>query len=564
MALIALLLMGSLLIAFGRRGGSSPAHAEPPVPPTESFTFQTWTSAPTRTPVPSGTASITPTPTYSFYGTYTPPAVPPALPIPLPVEMIEVDNDSIINILVLGSDSADNYYRRTDVLILVSINTQAGTVAMWHIPRAVWVYIPNYTMDLLNTVYTRGASGEVPGGGLGLLQETFRYNFGIELDHYARVNFTGFMKLIEQLGGLEISVDCALRDWRLKEPELDPAVEDNWEMFTLGVGRYKLSPYMALWYVRSRYSTDDLDRGRRQMDVLRALWQQIQRMGLLTQVSELWPYLTAVVDTDMALDDMLALVPFATTLDLSQVARYGGTLGQHYVQVYTPGDGREVLVPDRTQLMPMLENFLTPATSNRLGRASYSVEIADASWYGEGYARVAAERLAWEGFAAQSLDTLAEVNRELTVIYDYTGQTKGNPLPDLQRVLRVDEAQVVRLPDPNRAVDFRVEIGMGYRACVYGYAEDELAPASPLTPEQAQIAACWMRFRAEVNVRVGPGTAYDVLRVANPSHHFPITGQTLDGSWWQINADGESGWVSGEITSVDTLGDCSGVAVVRE
>jgi hypothetical protein len=358
-------------------------------------------------------------------------------------------------------------------------------------------------------------------------------------------------------------VDFALRDWRLKEPDLDPGVEANWEMYTLGVGRHKLSPYMALWYVRSRYSTNDLDRGRRQMDVLRALWQQIRQAGLLTQINVLWPQITAIVDTDMTLEDVLALAPLAASMDLSQVARYGGSLGQHYVQVYTPGDGREVLVADRTQLMPLLTNFLTPATANRLGRAAYTVEIADASWYGEGYALVAADRLAWEGFAAQPRDDLAEVNRELTVIYDYTGQTKGSPLPDLERVLRVDAAQVVRLPDPNRKVDFRVEIGMGYRACVYGNAEDELAPAPPITDEQAQIAACWMRFRAEVNVRVGPGTGYDVLRVVNPSHHFPITGKSADGAWWQVNAEGESGWVSAEITSIDTLGDCGAVPVVE-
>lgn len=563
-ALIVVWMISSGWAALDWIGGSLPAHAEPPLPPTEAFTFVTWTPAPYASPLPPGAPMITPTPTYPFHGTYTPPAVAPPLPVPPPVEMIDVDNDALLNILVMGSDSADDYYRRTDVLILLSINTQAQTVAMWHIPRAVWVYVPNGTMDTLNTVYTRGASGEIAGGGLGLLQETFRYNFGIEIDHYARVNFTGFMKLIQALGGLSISVDCALRDWRLKEPGIDPTVEDNWEMYTLGVGRYKLSPYMALWYVRSRTSTNDLDRGRRQMEVLRAMWQLIKEMGLLTHVNVLWPQITAVVDTDLTLDDLLGMVPLAASLDLSQIARYSGTMGQHYVQVYTPGEGREVLVPDRAQLIPMLQDFLTPATANRLGRARYTVEIADASWYNEGYARVAAERLAWEGFAALPLEPWAEINRELTVIYDYTGQSKGSPLPDLQRVLRVEPDQVVRLPDPNRTVDFRVEIGMNYPACVIGYAEDELAPAPPLSDEQAQISACWMRFHAEVNVRVGPGTGYDVLRVANPAHHFPITGQSEDRRWWRINVDGDSGWVSAEITSIDTLGDCGGVPVVGE
>ncbi len=503
----------------------------------------------------------TPTPTYPFEGTYTPPAEPPALPIPEPVPMIDVDNSAIENILVLGSDSTDDYYRRTDVMILVSINRAAGTVAMWHIPRATWVYIPNYTMDLINTVYARGFMDDYPGGGFGRLKDTFRYNFGIELDHYARVNFTGFMKLIEEMGGLDVSVDCALRDWRLKDPEFDPALEESWEMYTLGVGRQHLSPYMALWYVRSRHSSDDLDRGRRQMDALRAIWQQARRNGLLTQVADLWPQVSAVVDTDLTLDDMLSLVPLASTLDPAHVARYSGTIGVHYIDVYTPGDGREVLIPDRTQLMPMLQDFLTPPTGNRLGRARVTVDIADASWYAAGYALVAADRLAWEGFTPRPLDQIADIQRQDTVIYDYTGQTKGSPLPDLQRVLRVEDAQVVRVPDPNRAVDFRVEVGMDYRSCVIGFAEDELAPAPLLSPAESQISACWVRFRAEVNIRIGPGTAYDVLDVATPNDHFPITAKNPEGTWWQISDEGQIGWVSGEITTIDLLGECDGVPV---
>jgi hypothetical protein len=313
--------------------------------------------------------------------------------------------------------------------------------------------------------------------------------------------------------------------------------------------------------VRSRHTSDDLDRGRRQMDALRAIWQQANRTGLLTQISSFWPQISAVVDTDMTLDDMLALVPLASTLDPSRVARYNGTIGVHYVDVYTPGDGREVLIPDRAQLMPMLENFLTPPTGNRLGRARVTVDVADASWYGAGYALVAADRLAWEGFTPHPLDHVADVQRQLTVIYDYTGQTKGNPLPDLQRVLRVEDAQVVRVPDPNRAVDFRVEVGMDYRSCVIGFAEDELAPAPPLTAEQSQISACWIRFRAEVNIRVGPSTAYDVLDLATPNDHFPVIGQNAEGTWWQVSDEGQTGWVSGEITTIDMLGECDGMPV---
>ena len=496
-----------------------------------------------------------PTPTYPFEGTYTPPAVPPPMPVPPPAPLIAVDNDAIENILLLGSDSPDDYYRRTDVMILLSINKQTGTAALWHIPRATWVYIPNDTMERINTSFAWGASNGYPGGGFGNLKDLFRYNFGIVLDHYARVNFTGFMKLIEALGGLDISVDCALQDWRLKDPALDPGQEDSWEDYTLSVGEHRLTPYTALWYVRSRQTTDDLDRGRRQMDVLRAIWQQVIATGLISNVGTFWPQISAIVDTDMTLTDVLALVPLATTLDLSRVARYGGTLDVQYEIVFTPDNGREVLVPLREALFPMLQDFLTPSTGNRLSRASVTVDIADATWWNMGLAQVAADRLAWEGFAARPIPGIAPTQREGTVIYDYTGGTKASPLPDLQRLLRVSDSLVIAQPDPNRTVDFRVEIGTAYNSCVYGYAEDALPPIQADGP-------CQLHFRAQVNVRQGPGTAYSVLDLATPNDVFPIDGRSADGAWWHIDADGTSAWVNSEISTVRTSGQCDALPVM--
>ena len=504
-----------------------------------------------------------PTATYPFDGTYTPPAQTPVFDVPPPVPpWPDVDDEALVNVLLLGSDSHDAYIRRTDVMILVSINTQTGTVAMWHIPRAVFVYIPNYTLDLINTVYVRGESDH-PGGGFELLRETFRYNFGIELDHYARVNFEGFMALIEQLGGLPISVDCSIEDWRLKDPALDPADPDSWEKYELPVGIHTLSPYMALWYARSRKTTSDLDRGRRQMDVLRAIWRQMRDRGLLTQVQDLWPFVRAYVDTDMSLDDVLALVPLGLSLDPAHIARYSGEIGTHYIDTYTPDNGREVLLPAREYLLPMIHNLLTPPTANRLGRAALSVDVYDAAWWGNGVEFVVADRLAWEGFAVHPMG-LGPTKRESTVIVDYTGQAKGSALGDLMRVLRVDAAHVTPQPDPNRVTDYRVEIGSAYNTCKYGYAEDALGdtPAAEFLPTEAYGATCWLRFSAQVNVRAAPGTQYDILRKATPADVFAITGRNTDGTWWRVNTEGAVGWVSAEINTAHAHGSCTDVPVV--
>ena len=140
-------------------------------------------------------------------------------------------------------------------------------------------------------------------------------------------------------------------------------------------------------------------------------------------------------------------------------------------------------------------------------------------------------------------------------------------LADLQRLLRVGPAQVIRQPDPNRTVDFRVEIGTDYYACVYGNAEDSLptvdAGLAGIPPDVREAADCWLRFSAQVNVREGPGLDCSPVDVAPPNDFFPVTGRTADGTWWQVSADGVPAWVSAEITTARAVGECDAVPVVE-
>lgn len=465
------------------------AQATPTPPPTNTprpTIPATNTPRPSPTPMPPATATppdgATPTPTYIIEGTYPAPVNTPVVPIPERVPLME-DSDAIVNFLLLGSDTSQSALGQTDVVIVVSVNKDVGSVAMWHVPRDLFVYIPGATMDRINRVYATGEINEYPGGGFGLLKETFLYNFGIEIDHYARVDFSDFQRIVLELGGLEISVDCAIEDWRLIDPAMDPTLEESWERYTLPIGRQTLTPYMALWYVRSRSTTNDLDRGRRQMDALRAMWQQARKQGLFTQVTQLWPEAVEVVETDMTLTDVLSYVPLAVSLDMSHIARYSGSYAQdgHYIPFYTPDDGRAVFLPNYEKLLPMIKDFLTPPTANRTGRQAITVEVVDATnWY-SGFDQVAADRLAWEGFAATPVGAPENpIRRDLTVIIDYTGQSKGSALNDLLRVLRASEEQVIVQPDPNRTVDYRVEIGTSYNSCVYGNAEDELDEGPPI------------------------------------------------------------------------------------
>lgn len=477
------------------RPSVTPVPTETPVPtdtltstptPTDSPT-STDSPTPTDTPTPTATftptdtptATLTPTPIYPFEGTYSTPFLTPIAPVQPPAPLVE-DSDDIINFVLLGSDSRGDNVGQTDVIILVTVNKESGSAAMLHIPRDLLVYIPGHTIDRINRVFGVAFDIGWEGGPSDLMKETILYNFGIEVDFYARVNFSDFEQIIEQLGGLEISVDCQIEDWALISPELDIYDENSYERYTMTIGRKTLEPYYALWYARSRVTTSDIDRGRRQMEVLRAIWKQAKEQGILTQVTELWPQVLEIVDTDMELTDVLEFVPLATTLEMQNIERYNLILNVHASNWTTPDDGRSVLLPNWPEIYKLAQNFVTPPTGNRLERAAVSIEVIDSSAFGIGFDLVASDRLAWEGFSAVPMGKTTGSIRDVTLIYDYTGETKGSALETILEIMRVGPSQVVVEPDPDRTVDYRIEVGKDYNSCLRSSSSDEIAPGPPI------------------------------------------------------------------------------------
>ena len=220
------------------RPSLTPTASDTPLPSATPTATATLTPSITPTPTATYTPTIEPSPTYIIEGTYAVPLQTPIVELPERVPLME-DGDDIVNFLLLGSDTSGG--GRAHRCHHPGFGEQGGQlVAMWHVPRDLIVYIPNHTMERINLAYALGESSGYPGGGFGLMKETILYNFGIEIDHYARVDFDDFQRIVEELGGLEVSVDCAIRDWRLIDPELDPSLEESWEQYTLPIGRQTL------------------------------------------------------------------------------------------------------------------------------------------------------------------------------------------------------------------------------------------------------------------------------------------------------------------------------------
>src|SRR4029077_14866073 len=104
---------------------------------------------------------------------------------------------AIVNVLLIGTDSrAIDPTFRTDTLIVVSINKDAGTVSLLSIPRDLFVYFPTDGMGRINLAFQAADSLGFKGGGPALLEQTILYNLGIPIQYYALVNFDGFRQVV--------------------------------------------------------------------------------------------------------------------------------------------------------------------------------------------------------------------------------------------------------------------------------------------------------------------------------------------------------------------------------
>ncbi len=374
----------------------------------------------------------------------------------------------LLNVLLIGNDGnvqpGEPFH--TDTMIVVSINRDTNTVSMISLPRDLFVYIPNWGMARLNLAWGYGESIGWTDGGWGMMRQTILYNFGIETHYYAMVDFTGFEEIIDALGGVTIAVDCPILDY-VCTSNCDDNIADNetYDLKTLGVGVYDMDAELALWYARSRKNTIDFDRGRRQQQLLRAMWAKAKDSGLITQVPSLYDQITSVVQTNMPLQEVLPLIPLALSIQPNDIENHFFRKGIETI-AWSPDGVANVQLPDPTGGMNrLIENFLQPPTQNRLRLENARIAIYNGTT-NPGWDLVAADRLVWEGFAPVAMGAADSTDYPDTIITDYTGASKGSSLNDLVSLLNIRPENIRVEPDPNRTVDFKIVLGGSYNSCV--------------------------------------------------------------------------------------------------
>lgn len=446
-----------------------PVNTLPPLPATDTPAPPTAPPA-TITPLPTApaqTATPRPLPTIRYLGDPDPSQVD-VTAIPTRVEPVARDYD-LLNVLLMGSDGeiTGDGFVRTDTMIVVSINRDTGSVAMLSLPRDLFVYIPSWGMQRLNLAYMRGQSGGWNDGTFELLRQTILYNFGINVHYYALIDLSGFREAVDTLGGVDIAVDCAIEDLPLIGADVPAAArrvnEDGY--YVLDVGYYTLNGGEALWYARSRHNSTDFDRGRRQQQLLRALWRKARDTGQLARLPELWSLGTRIVETNLTFEDVVGLLPLALNLNPALIENFALVRTYHTTPWQTP-DGDYVQLPVYETMRPLLEDFYQPPTLSQIAAEAATITVyngtANADWD-----RVAAERLAWDGLVATAAGAAERADYTETLLIDYTGQSKGSSRGSIASVLNIKPENIVISPDPNRTTDFEVILGSEYNSCTF-------------------------------------------------------------------------------------------------
>ena len=377
-----------------------------------------------------------------------------------------------VNVLLLGVDQRDDEKgqpTRSDTMIVLTLDPVSKTGGMLSIPRDLWVAIPLKEVgeERINAAHFFGDFYKYPGGGPALAKKTVSLNLGIPIHYYARVDFRGFERVVDSVGGINLDVQKPLRD--------DEYPDGNYGTVRIFIpaGLQHMDGQTALIYARSRHSDSDFGRIKRQQQVLLALREQGLQLGLLPKLPFLFTTLKDAVKTDIPAKEALVLAQLAAQIDMKGIV--SRSIDENMVTEYVTPGGADVIVPKRDEIKKLIQEiFYTPkapapttvpptptATAvedkQKLKDEAARIEVQNGTDI-DGLAAKARSALELRGYQVVSLAN-AELNNYKDTVLVYYSDTKKYTRDQLVRYFGVSPANVRNGNNPRSDVDFRVILG---------------------------------------------------------------------------------------------------------
>lgn len=360
-----------------------------------------------------------------------------------------------VTFLLLGIDrrpGEKDEPTRTDTMMLATYDPQTKTAGMLSIPRDLWVPIPvsrtEMVEDRVNTAHLYGELYKYPGGGPALAKTTLEYNLGIKIDHVARIDFDGFEKLVDMVGGVTVDVPYAIKD------DEYPTSDYGTERIYFPAGLQHLDGELALKYARTRHFDSDIGRSRRQQQIILAFREQALRLNLLPKAPALLQQLGSSVQTDANITEMIELARHAQEVDRGKVATR--TLEPPAVTPMTTQLGADILLPNRPEIEKIVSEIFF---DGRLKAEAAEVEVVNATGV-DGAAQRVAQTLRQKGIAADvaasSTQSVGTLSRSEIIDFNQKPYTAGV----VADALRVDRGAIRTEQRPaTGGPDIRIVVG---------------------------------------------------------------------------------------------------------
>lgn len=357
------------------------------------------------------------------------------------------EQEDRINILLLGMGGKNHQGGYlTDTIILASLQPSAKKAAMLSIPRDTTIPMEDIGWRKINNI-NAFAEAKNPGSGGMAVSQAISDVLDIPIDYYVRIDFAGFVKIIDELGGIEINVENTINDYSYPVMGMEKAepYESRFKRLYIEKGIQKMDGDLALEYSRSRHTPgvegSDFGRGRRQQIVLQAIKEKMLSTNFLFQPNKIMNIINeaqAHFSANLKIWEIIKLWDMFKDVkesDISNKALDNSANGLLVDMINE--DGAYILVPrsgDFAEIQYMVSNIFSNApirTKEVVLNENSSVEVRNGTWI-NGLASKVALDIEKYGFNVIRVGSCSRQDFQKSVIYDLTYGEKMKSLTVLK------------------------------------------------------------------------------------------------------------------------------------
>ena len=355
-----------------------------------------------------------------------------------PDKKLSGEDDDRINFLLvgIGGPGHPGSYL-ADTIIVVSLKPSTNEVATMSVPRDLYVDIPEFGWRKINNSIAFGMDGDYPGGGEALLAEVIADVTGEPIHYYARIDFEGFRRVIDDLGGIDINVANGFTDYQY------PDYNYGLQVVSFKDGIQHMDGERALQFARSRHGTNgegsDFARSQRQQKVLFAFKEKFLSLNTFLNPASI---VSALDDlgkhnkTNMQIWEIVKLVKLFENINKENIISLVlDTSDEGLLYSDTTIDGAYILLPNSGDYGEIQYRMKNVFNTSFIAREKARIEIQNGTNI-TGLATKTADKLKGMQYNvihisnADTEDTIAT-----TTIYDLSGGTKPYTLVSLKNIL---------------------------------------------------------------------------------------------------------------------------------